>query len=142
MVDGWTASGWLGLLTAGKLWTPLTTKETFENDIANLVVQIGKEVAEDADDTFEIAADEQATPEEDFSVAEMRSELERLRAKTEPAQATGSSDQCALPADVTELPSGIQVSEEMRTLLEKLTSSDKCVPTAHRPLIPSTQHRS
>jgi hypothetical protein len=131
MVDGWAASGWLGLLTAGKLWTPLTTKDTFEKDVVNLVVQIGKEVADDTGDTVE-TADEHTTPEEDFSVVEMRSELERLRAKTESAKATtGASDQCALPADVMELPSGIQVSEEMRTLLDKLTSSDRCVATSH-----------
>ena len=94
-------------------------------------MQIKKEVADGTDGSFEMA-EEQTSPEEDFSVQEMRSELERLRAKTEPAKATGASDQCALPADVMELPSGIQVSEEMRTLLGKLISSDKCVATVHQ----------
>ena len=93
---------------------------------------------EDADDSLAFPDSEQPQ-EEDFSVAETRSELERLRAKNEPTKPVGSSDLCPLPADVMELPTGIQISEEMRTLLDKLTAPDSkprlgfCEPWQNQP---------
>ena len=93
-------------------------------NIPNIIRQIEIAVApEDADDSLTFPDSEQPQ-DEDFSVAETRSELERLRAKNEPTSTKPVGDLCPLPVDVMELPAGIQVSEEMGTLLDKLTAPD------------------
>ena len=60
---------------------------------------------------------------EDFTVTEMRTELERIRVDTESVKPSSkaNSELCALPGDVIELPPGISISTEMHTLLEKVT---------------------
>merc|ERR1712097_80157 len=37
---GWRASGWLGIVVAGALWTPLRSDGEFESNVRSLVEQI------------------------------------------------------------------------------------------------------
>ena len=64
--DGWRPTGWLGLVVAGSLWTPLTDTD-FDESVSALVEQIKKSVPDDA-----IADDYGAG-------ADLRAELARLR---------------------------------------------------------------
>lgn len=104
------AGGWLGLLTAGSLWTPLHDTVSMRANIDGLVRQIHLAASDDA----------AVLAESDFTVTEMRTELERIRTDTDSAKPATVSEICALPRDVIELPSGISVSSEMHTLLEKV----------------------
>ena len=42
MQDNWRATEWLGLLTAGSLWTPLHDASTMQENLPRLVEQISK----------------------------------------------------------------------------------------------------
>ena len=69
MQNGYTAPGWLGILTAGLLWTPLFDLATFDENFEQLVRQIYKTVV--PEDTLE---------ENNFSREDIQQELQRLRA--------------------------------------------------------------
>jgi hypothetical protein len=68
---GWRASGWLGLLTAGSLWTRLTGGESFEAEVHSLRAQIQKVAG--APEDPEVSDEAVASP------SEAKEELERLR---------------------------------------------------------------
>ena len=89
--SAWSASGWLGLMTAGSLWTPLYQDEGFEDNVSALVSQVKIAVP---DFTLELAATVTAggksrlpaagatagaEDDELFTRDELRAELERLR---------------------------------------------------------------
>lgn len=130
MEPGFTPTGWLGLLTAGNLWTPLHDPASFEENVESLLRQIKLAVASGAgadDDATTASLDELDTPPE-FSVQELRDELSRLKSENDAqhtvmAGTTQESGQAKLPAAVPELPLGLMVSKGMEELLHQLTGS-------------------
>ncbi len=121
---GWRASGWLGLITAGLLWTPLV-EDTFEDNVAAIFSQI--KLADPDFTATETTADvpEENRDDELFSLNEMREELERLRADSRKSVARGkkaTGEQCALPAIVPALPDGLVVSDSMHKLVDTVIS--------------------
>lgn len=116
MQDGYTAPGWLGILTAGLLWTPLFDPVTFDENFEQLVKQIYKTVV--PDDTFE---------ENNFSREDIQQELQRLRASdgdVAPAVDTAVSTAGAkVPVLVPTLPVGLRVTSEMKQIIARLDSS-------------------
>ena len=124
MAPDYTASGWLGLLTAGSLWTPMHDKATLEQSVDGLVRQIKLAIAPDSEEIVESA--EQAP---DFSTKELRDELDRLKSEqqttlTTTTQEHKATDQPAeIPAMVPKLPDRTLVSKSMEELLEQLTTS-------------------
>ena len=70
---GWRPSGWLGIVVAGALWTPLRSDGEFESNVRSLVEQIkgavpsSGGVSDDGDDVYD---------EEEDSGSELRAELE------------------------------------------------------------------
>ena len=91
----WSAGGWLGIITAGGLWTPLYDAGTFDENILNLIRQIKLAVSAQGGAGAE---DEVAG----FSVGDVREELERLRVEEAPAVAASSDADglCSLPVQV------------------------------------------
>ena len=82
MQRGWKASGWLGLLTAGSLWTPLFEDGAFEENVGQLHGQIQKVLVDNADDEMMSASS---------GIETVRAELERLRKATETKSGESSS---------------------------------------------------
>eukprot|EP01048_Picozoa_sp_COSAG05_P015061 COSAG05_NODE_1770_length_4114_cov_1.871113_2_plen_673_part_00 len=127
MEQEWNASDWLGIITAGSLWTPLYSDTVdFEQNIASLVQQI-KCVAGVAE-----AAMVEGSGDE-FSVGEMREELERLRmdgAQKLSRNAIQIDGKAVLPAVIPEVPEGgLIVSDAMHKLVDtvcSLTSKRRC----------------
>jgi hypothetical protein len=125
---GYKASGWLALITAGALWVPLFDPALLDTGVEQLAQQI-RLAAPEENAKGQPAAEEVDGGDELFSVAEMRGELERLRAdlqesgrrKQRPAAASANG-QCGLPAGVPELPVGLRVSAKMRELATALLS--------------------
>ena len=138
----WRASDWLGIITAGALWTPISfdLKDSgdFGASVGKLVAQIQKTLVPPArtgtaaaqmlaSSDSELSSDEHDI---DFSVAEMRDELERLKSEIEGIATKGGggaaavSALCTVPAAVPQLPVGIQISAEMTALLRSVLSSD------------------
>ena len=112
----WRAGGWLGIITAGMLYTPLHDSDTFDENIQNLLRQITLAVSSQADLDVEGAG-------AGFSIDDGREELERLRAEETPATAAAalSADGgCPLPSQVPLLPAGLRVSTEMKQLRRSL----------------------
>jgi hypothetical protein len=127
---GWRPSGWLGIVTAGALWTNLRDDSDFEGSIRGLVEQIKGAVPGSADgvvDDDEYAEEDEAAAAD--AGAELRAELERLRKSTEakPAvQETFSFDPATpaeVPADVPELPPDFIPTSEIRKLKQNLLHS-------------------
>eukprot|EP01047_Picozoa_sp_COSAG01_P074407 COSAG01_NODE_12427_length_1741_cov_2.351401_1_plen_126_part_00 len=83
MQPGWTASGWLGLLTAGALWTPMHDESKLEENVDGLMRQIMLAIAPDDDEQEQQAASTDSLLENEaasaFTVQEMREELDRLK---------------------------------------------------------------
>jgi hypothetical protein len=88
MHSDYSPRGWLGLLTAGALWTPLHDKISFAEHIDGLVRQITLAVTGTQSD-FEQSP--QFSPAPDFSAKDLRSELDRL--KDEQGHATSTPSQ-------------------------------------------------
>eukprot|EP01046_Picozoa_sp_COSAG06_P094507 COSAG06_NODE_40661_length_399_cov_227.113333_1_plen_132_part_11 len=76
---GWRPSGWLGIVVAGSLWTPLGEGSDFDSGVRSLVEQIKGAVPGSGDG---VSDDEDCAEEaEEVSVgagAELRAELDRL----------------------------------------------------------------
>ena len=137
MEDGYSARGWLGIITAGALWVPLYEARSFDVGIDQLVQQIRHALPADEEDGDEEGL---AGGEALFTAAEMKEELERLRADMEAASArpkavgrrSGEQQKtswlpCDLPTGVPPLPSGLRVSSEMRQLgLALLSATSRC----------------
>ena len=137
MEDGYSARGWLGIITAGALWVPLYEARRFDVGIDQLVQQIRHALPADEEDGDEEGL---AGGEALFTAAEMKEELERLRADMEAASArpkavarrSGEQQKtswlpCDLPTGVPPLPSGLRVSSEMRQLgLALLSATSRC----------------
>jgi hypothetical protein len=133
--DEWQASGWLGIVTAGALWTPLSDA-TFEQNMAAIVTQIEMAVpALDASVTGQRTSSGSSRAEADFmesehssTVEEMRAELERLRMEVmaAPTKATRAvlGGPFVLPAAVPDTPAGLMVSAQMNQLVAAVVSPD------------------
>lgn len=149
--DGYKPGGWMALLTAGQLWTPLYDPASFDTNIEMLLRQIrqvmpasgaaagggGGGAPPPAAAGTAGSAGVSAADGELFTVAEMRGELERLKAELTEASSHGGklarpagekrqqldpTGPCGLPAMVPELPHGLCVSSEMRQLATALLS--------------------
>jgi hypothetical protein len=119
---GWRPTGWLGLVVAGSLWTPLVDRE-FDVGVGAVVQQIKKSVPVD-----EIADDFDAG-----TGSEIRAELARLRADLEAGKSSGgaaatdgeftafdSTQPAVLPSNVPALPVDYEETEavvDLRKLL-------------------------
>ena len=70
--SGWRASGWLGLLTAGSLWTRLQDDSSFEENIRAVQGQIYQVIGD-------MQHDDEGLDEVEVSPGEAKEELDRLR---------------------------------------------------------------
>ena len=143
MQRDWRASSWLGIITAGAVWFPLcdyvADPTQFHEGVGKLVDQIGAVLANagsstlsDSDSELSDGVDIQSWGEDIFSVSEMREELERLRNEIVPQSSPDICESsglegaarplCTLPALVPDLPTGVLVTDEMKTLLEAVLS--------------------
>ena len=122
--SGWRASGYLGIITAGALWTRLSDESQFEENIRQLHGQIqkviGAVVPEDLGVTDEGAA----------TASEAKEELERLRDDLVSKDDAGSaavladpSQPATVPAGVPKLPPKFQSTEQIRELTRLVLST-------------------
>jgi hypothetical protein len=130
----WNASDWLGIITAGALWTPLygPVGADFEQSVTSLVEQVRRVAGAGGAEGFSMEGAATTMPGADdgdeFSVAEMREELERLRAESgearrAPPTAKGRDGQAIIPATVPEVPEGgLMVSGAMHALVDMVVS--------------------
>ena len=120
----WRASGWLGIITAGSLWTWLSDESAFDDNVRQLHGQIQQIVGATPD--IEEASDEAVA-----SPTEAKEELARLRedldAKAE-SQATPVLADPSLPATilagVPKLPPKFQTTEQIEELTRLVLSTD------------------
>eukprot|EP01047_Picozoa_sp_COSAG01_P017245 COSAG01_NODE_909_length_12785_cov_4.201876_5_plen_171_part_00 len=121
---GFTASGWLGILTAGLLWTKMWDISTFTEDVDSLIVQIVEAVGPESSD--DAALEEEAALGKAVTAKETKDELLRLQ------QAAGLDDgrtnqQLSTKAKISSLvpilPSGVLVTPAMQELLAKLSDA-------------------
>ena len=115
--EGFQASSWLGILTAGLLWTRLWDSSTFTEDVDSLVEQIMQTQDPEAGDV--VLGAEDAT-----AIDDVKDELLRLRESAGLGFASGQSaaatEQARIPAFAAPLPSGILVTSEMEQLSSNL----------------------
>jgi hypothetical protein len=140
---GFKPVGWLGLLTAGSLWTPLYDQASFEENVQSLLRQIKLAVVSTAealgDAASHFSADDAAAH---FSAEELRDELCRLeKLDTSCNDTAGAVDQeergkAMVPAAVPELPHGLLITGSMEELLHQLTATDGCTRIGIFILIP------
>ena len=121
MDGGFRASGWLGILTAGALWTPLHDAHSFKDNLEALIRQIYKSVV----------------PEEDgeatFSIDDVKGELERMRdcdSEGSSFAATPNGGSATVPAVVPGFPVGLRVTAEMQQLLARAVEIEKQMENA------------
>jgi hypothetical protein len=129
MEQNYKASGWLGILTAGMLWTPLYDHASFSDNVAALVRQIQKVVPTVGRVQDCALVDDDGGEDQLFTMDEMRAELERLRkeysaAPSRPQAGKAADGPCDLPAVVPETPARMMVSDAMHVLVETVISPD------------------
>eukprot|EP01051_Picozoa_sp_SAG22_P004563 SAG22_NODE_247_length_13918_cov_7.885375_7_plen_1317_part_00 len=73
---GWKPTDWLGIVTAGSVWTPLYDDEDYDAGVAKLTAMI-KRVVQDADELAYDVGNDVGTVSKD----ELQDELQRLRAE-------------------------------------------------------------
>ena len=127
---GWVAGGWLGLLTAGILWTPMHDPSTLEENVDGLVRQIQLALAPTLANNADVAGhatdiqDPRHEQPPDFSAQELRDELNRLKSDQEqlvPHVSRATKGQAAvIPPVVPDLPAGVLVTDGMQELLQQL----------------------
>ena len=99
-------------------------KATLEQSVDGLIRQIKLAVAPDSEEMIEVEHEEERL---DFSVKDLRDELDRLKSEQEPAVSSTTALKTAgqpakVPAVVPRLPDGCLVSSSMEELLEQLTT--------------------
>jgi hypothetical protein len=115
--EGFQATGWLGILTAGLLWTKLWDSSTVVEDVDSLIEQI---VAQTQDPTA--AGDIIGVNRSEESTA-MKDELLRLRETAgleAPSEDGVAAELARIPALAPSPPAGILVTPEMHQLLSNL----------------------
>jgi hypothetical protein len=132
---GWRASGWLGLLTAGALWTPMHDHATFSADVANLVKMVVQATASNAaslnaEATAAAATVGKAEPDGDddgATVAGLRRELDQLRvelsAHAASTHATNVDGLAVLPGEVPVLRDNLATTPGMLSAKQTLLAS-------------------
>lgn len=134
----WKPSDWLGVITAGALWTPLSVEGDFAQNINNIVSQVQAVVRScieitDADaeeaatsSSLGLPADQSSNDDDElFSLDEMRQELERLRADGKQVSHLAlkeDGEACALPSIIPEPQDNLVVSDSMQTLVDTVIS--------------------
>ena len=129
MQADYAPSGWLGLLTAGTLWTPMHDESSLEESVDGLVRQITLAVAPEQAE-YGVSQDE-AAESPDFSKNDLRYELDRLKTDQESESnsqvASFGEDgraQAMVPAAAPELPLGVLVTQPMEELLSHLVDGE------------------
>lgn len=142
MEANFSAKGWLAILTAGSIWTPMYEKASVLDGVDKLVEQAqhvvpGMRGMDDASDAASEASDNTesfdvgAWGDNMFSLEEMRGELDRLREESatsaeasKHASVVGEEGvlHCPLPAMVPTLPPGLFVTTEMQSVLDAVLS--------------------
>ena len=114
---GWEASEWLGLVTAGLLWTPLGNGDEFAANTSQLVKHIQDAVGVEMEVEVEL---------EEETVDDTRQELERLRDddKKPVIGLPSDGDECALSHVIPEASSALVVSDSMHLLVDAVVSAD------------------
>ena len=121
--DGWSADDWLGLITAGALWTPLCDEQTFESGADSLHEQICKTAPATSTVAKTVAKTGDASGQQ---IEDLRQQIEDLRrqvAAPVAPRAKKENDKNALapvPADVPPLADNFQGTPDMETLKELL----------------------
>ena len=128
---GWKASGWLGLVTAGALWTPLHEAANFEENVRQLHGQVLKSIG---GNDGSLANDGDVSADIGSSSQEAKEELERLRESQEAAQSSVAmvladpAQPATIPAGVPKLPPCFHATSEIQTLTRlvlSISGSDK-----------------
>jgi hypothetical protein len=119
----WAAGGWLGILTAGLLWTPLFEAASFEADVGGLLRQI--KVA-----TQGLLEGLEPTDEGPAMLGEATEELHRLRdaltapvAGAVPVAQSEPGQPAAVPAGVPKLPNMYQPTAAIIALTQLVLST-------------------
>ena len=139
MQPNFTPKQWLGILTAGSIWTPMYDSASVVDGVDKVIAhaqQLVPEILNDADASSEIASETSegtqsfdigAWGDQMFSLAETREELERLRGESDGHSTAGSQNTdmllCKLPAMVPALPRGLYVTNEMELVLAAVLSA-------------------
>lgn len=125
--DGWRASEWLGLVTAGSLWTQMTDPSQLEHNTRQLYDQIAKVLRSTHRD------DDEDSHECGVSGSDAKEELERLRISQE-AMLTTVDASCfdtdapaVLHVGVPELPPGFRRTKIIDELSQHLVHNAKPV---------------
>lgn len=143
MQSKFAARGWLGILTAGLLWTPMHEAATVDGGIEKLINQMllvvpgafdgscASRAETETDDASEAGSDAgiEAWGEGIFSYSETREELERLRkvelGGTSPNNAEGTEEESLLysiPALAVQPPTGILITSAMKAIRKAVLS--------------------
>ena len=123
---GWRASGHLGIITAGALWTRLSDESQFEQNVHQLHSQIQKVIGASLLDGFDVRGHDEGAA----SANEAKEELERLRddlvSKDDAASAAVLADPsqpATIPAGVPKLPPRFQPTEQIQELTRLVLST-------------------
>jgi hypothetical protein len=122
----WKASGWLGIVTAGSLWTPLDMDE-FEASVDRIVTQIRA-----------VVPMEMLNADSTSASNEVKAELERLRMELEAANSRSTpllvaqqqqhedytNPLARIPPHVPTLPANFRSTEAIRTLRRYLLETE------------------
>eukprot|EP01045_Picozoa_sp_COSAG04_P004647 COSAG04_NODE_205_length_20393_cov_45.275796_13_plen_2486_part_00 len=122
---GWRASGWLGLLTAGSLWTRMTDESQLEENVGQLHGQIQKVMGHHGEDDLDVGLEDI-----DVGPSEAKEELDRLRddlvSRSDAANTAVLADPsqpATIPAGVPKLPPKFQATEQIETLTRLVLST-------------------
>eukprot|EP01045_Picozoa_sp_COSAG04_P031121 COSAG04_NODE_5644_length_1542_cov_0.813583_2_plen_220_part_01 len=125
--SGWRPSGWLGLLTAGALWTRLVDDSSFEENVRAVQAQVQNMIG---DQLLQGDDEEESLDDIEVSPSEAKEELDRLRddlvSKTETASVAVLADPsqpATLPAGVPKLPTMFQDTEQIMELTRLVLST-------------------
>ena len=127
--SGWRPSAWLGIITAGALWTRLSDESQFEDSVRQLHGQIQRVLMDQPQDDTTVETDDEEVL--DVSLGEAAEELHRLRDTLQEPQAQSSaapvladpSQPASLPAGVPSLPPKFQTTQQIEELTQLVLST-------------------
>ena len=123
--SGWRASGYLGIITAGALWTRLSDESQFEENIRQLHGQVQKVIGAGLPADLGTGGDDEGVA----TASEAKEELERLRDDLVESQSAvgavlaGPSEPATIPAGVPKLPSKFTSTEQIQELTKLVQST-------------------
>lgn len=126
---GWRASGWLGLVTAGALWTSLHDPSSFDDNVRALHAQIERIMQSDtANDAVESVDVGSPLPHE--ATEELRRLRDDLTLTSETHGTTDASiivsdstQPTSLPAGIPQLPPNFRTTNQVEELLQIVLST-------------------